>query len=77
MKKFLTVAADRALGLYFVLASAWIVAALSTQLFFIYLEVSGQNERAMNISNRVSWKIDGTFKNNPENIWYEGPEVKK
>jgi hypothetical protein len=24
------------------------------------------------ISNQISWKIDGTFKNNPDNIWYEG-----
>jgi hypothetical protein len=77
MKKFLTVAADRVFGLYFILVGVWIFAALSTQMFFIYLQVSGQDERSQDIANRVSWKIDGTFKNDPGNIWYEGPEVKK
>jgi hypothetical protein len=77
MKKFLTVAADRAFGLYFILVGFWIFAALSTQMFFVYLQVSGQEERSQDIANRVSWKIDGTFKNDPGNIWYEGPEVKK
>ena len=28
---------------------------------------------ATKIGNEISWKIDGTFKNNPDNIWYEGP----
>jgi hypothetical protein len=30
---------------------------------------------ALNISNEISWKIDGAFKNNPNNIWYEEPLV--
>ena len=25
-----------------------------------------------NIVNEIDWKIDGTFKDNPDNIWYEG-----
>lgn len=77
MKKFLEKAADKALGVFFVFTGIWICTALSMQLFFIYLVVSEQDERAMDITNRVTWKIDGTFKNNPENIWYEEPEVKK
>lgn len=77
MKKFLTVAADRAFGLYFILVGIWIFAALSTQMFFVYLQVSGQDERTQDIANRVSWKIDGTFKNSPGNIWYEEPAAKK
>jgi hypothetical protein len=24
--------------------------------------------------NKLEWKFDGTFKNNPDNIWYEGPK---
>jgi hypothetical protein len=77
MKKFLTVAADRAFGLYFILVGFWIFAALSTQMFFIYLQVSGQEERSSDIANRITWKIDGTFKNTPGNIWYEEPVAKK
>jgi hypothetical protein len=51
----------------------WIVVALSTQVFFIYLEFTNQQDRMRDISNKVTWKIDGRFKNNPDNIWYEGP----
>ena len=25
------------------------------------------------IGNEIMWKIDGAFKNDPNNIWYEGP----
>jgi len=58
--------------LYFV--GLWIVFALCFQLFFVYLMISGQDERASKYSNEITWKIDGRFKNNPDNIWYEGPE---
>jgi hypothetical protein len=78
MKKFLTVAADRVFGIYFVLVGIWICTALTIQLFFVYLEVSGNHERSLDIANRVTRKIDGNFKSNPENIWYEEPtEIKK
>jgi hypothetical protein len=26
------------------------------------------------MANEISWKIDGTFKNNPDNIWYNAEE---
>jgi preprotein translocase subunit SecY len=56
----------------------FVISALGFQLFFIYLTFSGQDEKASRISNQIMWKIDGTFKNNPDNIWYEGPlESKK
>ncbi len=58
--------------LYFV--GLWIVFALCFQLFFVYLMVSGQEERASRYSNEITWKIDGRFKDNPDNIWYEGPK---
>jgi len=58
--------------LYFV--GLWIVFALCFQLFFVYLMVSGQDERASKYSNEITWKIDGRFKDNPDNIWYEGPK---
>lgn len=73
MKKLLTKAAEGALGIYFVLVGVWICTALTIQLFFVYLEVSGNQERSLDIANRVTRKIDGNFKSNPENIWYEEP----
>ena len=58
---------------YLYLVGLWIVSALCFQLFFIYLIASGQEERASRYSNEITWKTDGRFKNNPDNIWYEGP----
>jgi hypothetical protein len=62
---------------YVCLVGLWIVSALSFQLFFVYLELSGQSERAAQYGREIEWKIDGTFKDNPDNIWYEGPAKSK
>ena len=59
---------------YLILVSIWIGFALSFQIFGVYLHFTNQDERAIDISNKIAWKIDGTFKNNPDNIWYEEPE---
>lgn len=55
------------------LCVAWTVCALSMQLFFVYLQATGQDERSLNIVNQIEWKFDGTFKDSPGNIWYEEP----
>jgi hypothetical protein len=55
--------------LYFVMT--WIVFALGFQSYFMYLNFSGQDEVIGKISNEITLKIDGRFKNNPDNIWYE------
>lgn len=57
---------------YLAFVGLWLVFALSTEMFFIYLNATNQDDRMRDISNQISWKIDGTFKNNPDNIWYEG-----
>jgi hypothetical protein len=62
---------------YLGLVGLWLIFALTFQIFFIYLHFTNQEERALNISNEISWKIDGAFKNNPNNIWYEEPSVGK
>ena len=31
-------------------------------------------ELATKVGNYLTWKFDGTFKNDPDNIWYEGPK---
>jgi hypothetical protein len=52
----------------------WIAFALCFQLFFVYLEFSGKQETARNVANWIMWRIDGTFKNSPENIWYDADD---
>lgn len=59
---------------YLVLVFIWLGFALSFQAFGIYLHFTNQDGRAQNISNQIAWKIDGTFKNDPNNIWYKGPK---
>jgi hypothetical protein len=56
------------------LVGLWIVFALCFQLFFVYLHFSGNDELGTKISNEIMWRIDGTFKNSPENIWYKAED---
>lgn len=65
---------EKLFAAYVVFLGAWVTFALCFQLFFVYLHFSGQDDKALNISNEISWKIDGTFKDDPNNIWYEGPK---
>lgn len=44
------------------------------QVFFVVLQFSGNEDLATKIANEITWRIDGTFKNNPENIWYNEEE---
>jgi hypothetical protein len=62
-----------ALGFLY-LVGLWIGFALCFQLFFVYLEFSGKHELQRDVVNWIEWRIDGTFKNNPENIWYEAED---
>lgn len=48
--------------------------ALIFQLFFVFLQFSGREDTAARIANEITWRIDGSFKNNPENIWYNEEE---
>ena len=59
-----------ALNALLTVVGAWIFFALAFQLFFVYLEFSGKDELQRDIVNWIEWRIDGTFKNSPENIWY-------
>ena len=51
-----------------------IVSALLFQLTFVYLQFSGNEQTAANIANWLTWRIDGTFKNSPENIFYNAED---
>lgn len=49
---------------------AWVMFAISFDIFMVIVHYTNpQMER--NISNELTWRLDGTFKNNPKNIWYE------
>lgn len=62
-------------NIYLIFVGVWLAFALSFDIFMVTLHFTNE-ELSRNISNEISWKIDGTFKNNPDNIWYEGPEIK-
>lgn len=56
--------------IYFV--CTWISMALLFDAVMITLHYTNP-DLTQKISNEIAWKIDGTFKDNPDNIWYEGP----
>jgi hypothetical protein len=58
---------------YLILVGVWLVFALSFDIFGIILHFTNP-DLELKISNEIAWKIDGTYKNNPDNIWYEGPK---
>jgi hypothetical protein len=60
--------------LFIFFAGFWILFALCFQLFMVYLEMAGKTETTRNIVNWIEWRIDGTFKNSPENIWYDAED---
>jgi hypothetical protein len=48
--------------------------ALVFQLFFVFLQISGREQWATELSNEITHRIDGTFKNSPENIFYNAED---
>ena len=53
------------------LALVWVVCALLFTATMTYLELAGKTEITRDVANWIEWRIDGTFKNSPENIWYD------
>jgi hypothetical protein len=70
VKAFVSNWKDKLAWAFLSLVAVWIVFAICFQMFFVYLEFSGKHELQRNIVNWIEWRIDGTFKNSPENIWY-------
>jgi hypothetical protein len=62
-----------ALGVLYLLGT-FIIAALATQLYFVYCHFFKSYDENLQMANEISWKIDGTFKNDPNNIWYNAEE---
>jgi hypothetical protein len=56
------------------LAGIFIGFALIFQLTMLGIHLAGKTELETNIANWFSWKFDGTFKNDPNNIWYNAED---
>jgi len=65
---------DKLAGFFLSLVGFWIIFAICFQMFFVYLEFSGKHELQRDIVNWIEWRIDGTFKNDPVNIWYNAED---
>ena len=65
-----TIRQKLALGFLY-LVIAWVISAMVFGISMAILEFSGKTEMTRDIANWISWRVDGTFKNSPENIWYE------
>lgn len=58
---------------YLIFVGVWLFFALSFELFMVGVHFT-KPDLETKISNEIAWKIDGTFKNDPDNIWYESPK---
>ena len=47
--------------------------ALLFDLTMVYIHFTDEDLETK-ISNEIAWKIDGTFKNSPGNIWYNADD---
>jgi hypothetical protein len=65
---------DRFIQGFLLFAMIWIVAALLIQVTAVILQVSGNGEILGRWATNVEHRIDGTFKNNPNNIMYNADE---
>ena len=52
----------------------FVVAALLFQISMVVVHFWGPDGLEQNIVNQIDWKIDGTFKNSPGNIWYNADD---
>ena len=66
--------AEKIIWAFLSLFGLWLLFALSLMFYSLYLEFTGNDQALRDMSNQFSWKFDGTFKNSPENIWYEAED---
>ena len=70
MKSVLISVKERLLLIFIYLIGILVTCALATQLFFVFLDMTGKSEYATQLAREFSWKFDNTFKNHPGNINY-------
>ena len=68
MKSVLISVKERLLLIFIYLIGILVTCALATQLFFVFLDMTGKSEYATQLAREFSWKFDNTFKNHPGNI---------
>lgn len=87
MQKIKTISAnlsDYFLKIFLGLFLTFVISAFLTQVYFVYLELTGQEIAIREIVNRMTVKFDGRWSDNPENInyveedhiWIDGVENK-
>ena len=74
MKQFIVNLREKAFLVFLSFAGVLIIGALLFQLTFIFLEFSGRSEITSQIARELSWKFDGRFKNDPNNISYNAAD---
>lgn len=57
------------------IASSIVAVGLCTQAYFVYLNFSGNNETARNLSTKFDEKFNGYYKNTPGNIFYNDDTI--
>lgn len=62
---------DYLFKLFLGLFLTFVISAFLTQVYFVYLEFSGQQEVITELVNRFTVKFDGRWSDNPANINYE------
>lgn len=77
MVKLIDKITEKIFSAFLMSALAFVLSAFCVQVFFVYLQFSNNEEYQRRIINKLEVKFDGRFKNNPENIMYEGPIAKK
>ena len=56
------------------LLGIWVVFALGFTIYLLGVHFFGTYAQEQQIANEIAWKIDGTFKNSPGNIWYNADD---
>lgn len=74
VKSFTLAVRDRFIQGFFIFAMVFIVVALLTQVTAVILQVSGNEEILGRWATNVEHRIDGRFKNDPNNIMYNADE---
>lgn len=72
MKKMHNFIDEQVVPLVLFASVGFVMFAFITQVTFACLNVWGDEDKMLSISNKMAWKFDGSFKNHPDNLFYEG-----
>lgn len=72
MKKAMNFVDEKLFPLALYASGSFIIFAFITQVTMAVMTAMVPEERMLDISNKMTWKFDGNFKNHPDNIFYEG-----